>query len=190
MRARTLLIISSAIALVATFAGVSFAANAAAPEDGSWLDLLRPIYDAFAHGQYVLAGALALIPVVVVLRRYAAPRVEWLRSDLAAAGMTLAAAFGASMAAALGGGVAVSWAIVCNAGKIALTAAGGYSLLKPFALRLISLLPAWAAPLATILEWVFGKPAVISEAEKAGADAVAAKPPTGADGVVGKPEDL
>lgn len=172
------------------FAGTALAAGAAAPEDGSILDMLRPVYESFAGGNYVLSGALALVLLVALVKRYVAPRVSWMQSDIAAAGMTLLAAFGASLGASLGAGNGITWAIVKTAAAVGAAAAGGYSLLKPFVVWLASKAPAWAQPILSVIMWVFDKPTAVDVAKKDGDAAVAATPSSGADGVIGKSTEV
>src|SRR4051812_38131536 len=69
-----------AILFLFVFAANAFAANQVIPTDEvSYLDLLRPIYDAFQAGHHVAAGAFALIAAVALLKRYAgklSPKLE------------------------------------------------------------------------------------------------------------------
>lgn len=175
-------------AALAMFTSTTLAAGAAAaPEDVSLWDLLRPVYDAFAHGQYAFAGALALVAAVALIRKYLSPRVPFLASAIGGAILTVVGSFAAALAAKLAGGVAITWAIVRQALEVAIWAGGMFSLLKPFADALAAKY-AWLRP---IVDFVFnpGKEA-IAEAEKAGNDAVAAKPPSGTSSVIGAPKDV
>lgn len=175
-------------ALLAAFAAPTLAAGAAvdAPDVSVW-DLLRPVYDAFAHGQYVLAGALALVAAVALARKYLAGKVPFLATAIGGAILTVLGAFGGALAAKLAGGVAVTWEIVKQVLGIAVTAGGVFSLVKPFAEALAARV-SWLKP---IVDFVFNPGAgAIAEAEKQGDAAVVAKPPSGVDGVVGKPTDV
>ncbi len=53
---RIIPILTTAAVFLLTFTTVAHAAAAAEPADGSLLDLARPIYDAFLHGQYIYSG--------------------------------------------------------------------------------------------------------------------------------------
>jgi len=178
------------------FVGTGMAASAATPSDGtSVLDLLKPVYDAFAHGQKLYAGMLALVALVALAKRYLAPRVPFLQSDAGGAAMALLGSFGAAMATSLASGVGVSFAMVKTALWIAVGAAGGYSLIKklvvePLLRPLAKKAPAWMQPLFYVLFWAFDRPTAVEQAEADGASAVAAHPGEGLDAVTGAPDDV
>lgn len=180
-----------------SFVGTGLAASAVAPssDDGTLLELLKPVYEAFAHGQKLYAGMLALVALVALAKRYLAPRVKFLQTDAGGAAMALVGSFGAAMAASLAGGMGVSFAMVKTAIWVAVGAAGGYSLVKklvvdPVLRPLAKLAPAWMQPIFYVIFWAFDRPTPVEQAEADGASAVAAHPGGGLDAVTGKPEDV
>lgn len=176
-----------AVALV-SFAATAFAAGAAAPADGSWLDLARPVFDAVMSGNYLAASALALVLLVAVARRYGSDRVLFLGTDAGGALLVLVGAFGGAVASASLGGAPWSVDLMWTAAKVAAGAAGGYSLIKRLVMPLVNKAPAWLrAPLQLIL-WIFEARQTKSTA--AGAAAVAAKPGAGVKSVTGAPRKV
>ncbi len=145
-----------------TFTTVAHAAAAAEPADGSLLDLARPIYDAFLHGQYIYSGCLALVFAVALARRFGTARYPWLSTDAGSAALVLAGSFGGAMVTQItaGAGVVPTWPMAETALKIAFGAAGGYSVLKalvvhPYLEKLADKGPRWLhAPMALVL-WIF-----------------------------------
>lgn len=169
-----------ALAFVLAFFGVAAAQGAAGGEDGSLIDLARPVLEALVSGEPGLATALALVFAAAAARRYLAPRVPFLASDVGGSVLVLVSAFGAAMAAAITGGASWSPDLAWKALAIAVPAAGGYSLLKPVIKALEARFP-WLAKITRLVSWVFDKPpSPVIEAEAAGDAALAAKPPTGA----------
>ncbi len=176
------------------FMGAAFAGNAVAPGDESILDMIKPVFDAVVHGQWWLGASLALILAVTALKRYAhkipkfGPKLSAaINGDIGQPITVLALSFGgaiATAAAAQGTVFVMSAALAWTALKVAVGAAGGYSLLKsllaPLIVKLGAKAPAWMKPLFDMVLWAFSKPTAVEKAEKAGDDAVAANPPTGA----------
>lgn len=178
-------------AFVAAFAGTSFASQAGDGE--SILDVAKPVLDALLAGQPGLAAALALVLFAAVARRYGTARFTWLASDAGGAAVVLIGAFGGAAAAALSGGASWSLALAWAALKNAFLAAGGYSMVKrllvtPLLKPLRDKLPTWLRPVLDLVLAIF-EPRV-AKAAAAGDAAVAAKPSTGAAGVVGEPRDV
>lgn len=191
----------AAAATASTLAGapavtMPAASGASSPDTLSViLDMVRPIYDAFAHGSYVYAGALALVLAVALTKRYLGDRVPWLHTDAGGATMTLAGAFGAALAAALTGGIGVSTAILWHALVVAVGAAGGYSLVRhlliPPLRKLAAKCPAWSQPAFALVFWIFDHPdEVAAKATAAGDAAVAANPGKGVAAIVGQARDV
>jgi hypothetical protein len=184
------------LVFIGVFTATAFAAGAAMPEDANIADLLRPVYDAFVHGNKLYAGMLALIAMVALLKRYAPAKWRpFLYGDIGGSLLTLTGSFAGAMATTLGSGNPVSWMMVKTAGLIAVGAAGGYALVKKLLIEPLlrpwsSKAPAWLRPLLAMVLWIFDKPSPIAKAEAAGNAAVAAKPPTGMEGVVGKTRDV
>jgi hypothetical protein len=197
---RVIVKVTSVFILVFMFAftAAAFAAGAATPDDGSLLELLRPVYDAFASGRYLYAGMLSLVLVVAVLKRYAPEKYgirAFVHGDAGGALLTLLAAFGGAMATSLAAGAGASWMMVKTATMIAIGAAGGYSLIKklivePILKPLAAKAPAWAQPIFSLVFWIFDKPTPVEKAEADGQAAVDAHPPTGVDGAAGKPTEI
>ncbi len=184
MRSKAIIALSFLLAFVATAA----AAGAVTPEDGSLLDLARPVLEAILHGQWWLGASLALVFVCTAARKYGASRFPFLGSGAGGALLVLLSSFGGAMATALtaAGTNAVTWALMLMAGKVALVAAGGYSLIKTLAVDPLlaskwyaEKAPAWLKAVMAMALWAFTKPSGESLAKKAGDAAVAANPPTG-----------
>lgn len=188
-----------AIMLVA-FSATGHAATAATGDDGSLTDLLRPVYDAFRGGHYIAAGALALVLVVALLKRYAPGKLgAFVHGDAGGVLTTLAISFAGAIAAATGDGQAWTWSIAWTAGGIAFAAAGSYAMIKKLLVEPLlasawwqAKAPAWLKAGAQMVLWIFDKPAARAEtikaAEKAGEAAVQAEPSKGADEIAGPPE--
>lgn len=151
------------------------------------VEALRLLYAAAKSGHYAYATALALVLVVALVRRYAAPRVAWLASDAGGAALALFGSFGAALAAALASGDGLSWRLVWAAIGVAVTAAGGYSLVKrlivtPILVPLSKRAPAWMQPLIALALFAFESKADAAARKQAAGDAaVAAKPAAGVD---------
>jgi hypothetical protein len=187
-------ILGAAIATLAG-SGVALAANAVDPADGS-LDLARSVYDAFSGGRYAYCGALAIVLLVALVKRYAGPKVPWLHTDAGGSTLVLAGSTATAAAAALAApGATVSLALMKTSLMIGVAAAGGFSIVKalliePLLKPLQAKLPAWAQPIMQVVMWIFDKPDPIAEATAAGNAAVAASPSTGVAGVSGKSTEV
>lgn len=181
-----------------TFGGVAVAAGAAEPTDGSLLDLLKPVLDAFRGGQYVYAGALALVLAVAAVKHYGGNRFPWLLSDIGSSILALLGSFAATLSVALGTGSKLGLGLLWTAGGVAVAAAGGYSLIKKLVIEpLIASnwyknAPSWVVTGMDVVLWIFGEAtsSPIPAAEKAGTDAVAAHPAGGTAAVVGTPTEI
>ncbi len=194
-------IYTAILALVVAFVGFSATAMAAGevtPTDGSLLDYAKPVYEAVMHGQWWLAASLALVLSVAMFRKYAPGKArEWAHTDVGGAVLVLLMSFGGAVATALaagGVGAAMSVSLAWMAFKVALGAAGGYSLAKkllvPLLRKLAAVAPSWAKPVFSMILWVFDKPTTTEQAEAAGEAAVVANPGTGASGPAGTPTDI
>jgi len=185
------------IALVA-FTATAFAAGAATGDSSSLIDLLRPVWEAFAGGHYVAAGSLAVVFVVAAARRYAPGKVgAWLHTDAGGAASTFLISFAGALAAATAGSAPFAFGMLGTAAMIAFVAAGGYTMIKKLIVDPLvgsdwwkSKAPAWLKAIAAAVLWIFDKRDPVAEAEKEGDDAVASNPSTGADGTAGKPEQF
>ncbi len=170
-----------------SFIGVALAQGAVIPEDGSILDLAKPVYEAILGGQYWLGAMLGLILATTAAKRYLPGKAgEWVNGDYGQPLTVVAIAFGGAAAAtlvAMGPGAVLTGTLAWASLKIAASAAGGYALLKtllvPFLLKLEPKAPAWLKWIFPMLLWAFSKPTAKAAAAKAGDAAVAAKPATG-----------
>jgi len=197
MRDRIFTTVLVALVGVLSFGASAWAAGAATPDDGSLLDLARPVFDAVMHGQGWLAAALALVLVVAATRRYAPKwfpnRMSWLTTDAGSTLATFLLSLGGAFATAFAAGAGPSIAVAKMSLGVALGAAGGYQALKhliaPLLRALRDKLPPFARPVLDMILWVFDKPSRAADAEAAGDAAVKAKPGTGIAGVTGAPKD-
>jgi hypothetical protein len=184
-----------ALALL-SFTATAFASQAVAGEDGSWLDLARPVLDAVLGGQWFLAAALALVLAAGLASKYGAKRWPVLGTGAGKAALVLLGAFGGACATALAAGTAPTAALMWTATQLAFAAAGGYSLVRALLGPLVAKAPAWLRPFIDLVLWFFdrkaSKPSAadVAVAEAAGEAAVAAKPSTGVAGFIGKPRDI
>lgn len=168
------------------FVATAFAASATVPDDTSLLELLRPVYDAFAHGQYLIAGMAALVFAVAAAKRYAPAKwgiADWVHGEVGGPLMILLGSFGATMMTSLAAGTA-TWAMFKTAGMIAAGAAGVYTLIKklfiePILKPLAAKAPKWMQPMFAMVFWFFDRPSPVAVAEAAGQKAVDEKPATG-----------
>lgn len=159
--------------LILSFVGASLAMA----QSDDIVALAKPVLDAVLSGNYVYAAALFLVLGVALVRRYGGSRWPILSSKLAAPFLVLAGAFGAAMATSLGAGAGITLAMTWGALKVAIYAAGGYSLLKPILERLQKHAPMWMDPLFSIVGMVFSSR--VKAAEAAGRAAVKASPSNG-----------
>jgi hypothetical protein len=126
------------------FGGISAAANAIDPQDGS-TDLAKGIYDAFAGGHKAYAAALALVLGTALVRKYLGGRIPALHTDAGATLLVLAGSYGSALAATLAAGGPLTLHMATTAGAIAFAAAGGYAAVKRLVIDpLAPHLPAWA----------------------------------------------
>jgi hypothetical protein len=182
-----------AVLFLMVFAANARAAAAVLPTDTtSIFDLLRPVYDAFAGGHAVAGGALALVAVVALLKRYSsylgATADAFLHSDVGGALTTTSLAFFGAVGVATANS-SLSWSVLSTAGGIAVAAVGGYTLLKRLVLDRLQAsswyatkAPAWLKLAVSLID----PPSAIATAEKAGSAAVQASPAAGAGGVAGQ----
>ncbi len=200
-RTLPLAVVTAALGLM-YFSATSHAATAAVGDDTSILDLIKPVYEAFANHQYGLMGALVVIVVVAILKRYFGDKIPFLHTD---AGGSLLALFGAG-ATALGASLASPGAhltldLFKSALMFGVVAAGGYAMIKnlliePLLRPLAAKAPAWMQPIFNAVFWIFDHApgsdgaAAIAAAEKAGTAAVAGAQGDGIGDVIGKPREI
>lgn len=166
-----------------SFVGTSVAFAAASPEGGNILDLAKPVLDAVMGGQYAYAASLALVLLVAAARRWGVKRWQFLRTDAGGSLLVLVGAFGGALATSLAAGVGMSWGLLWAAVGVAVSASGGYTLVKrlvidPLLRPLASKVPKWLKPLFSLLLWMFDNQSV-AKAEAAGEAAVKKNPSNG-----------
>ncbi len=192
--------LSIPVTLVVTwflFFMASPAAASTGADDAPIMELAKPVWEAITQERWWLAASLALVLAVAAFKRYAPGRAkEFANSDAGGALLVLLGSFGAGLASGLMavGTNAISWVLVYAAVKVAIVAAGGYSLVKkliiePLIKPNMHRFPPWLQSTLTMVMWIFERPAV-EAAEKAGDVAVAADPAGGVADVVGEPKEL
>ncbi len=189
--------LSFLLILFLTMSVAMAASTAMSPDNGALLDMAKPVFDAVMHGQWWLGASLALVFLVAAFKKYAPGKAGvWARGDVGGSLLVLLGAYGGALATAIlaAGTGGVTPALAWVALKVAIGAAGGYTMLKklvmPLIRKLADVVPAWMKPILTMVLWAFDRATPVEAAEKAGADAVAAKPATGAEGVVGNGTDI
>lgn len=197
-------IVMLGLVALAGFTATAFAATAAtsATDSESLLDLLKPVYDAFAGGHYAYAAALGVIAGVALVKRYAGSGKfgAFVHGDKGGSLMALLVATSAAMATGLAApGAHVTFALLKSAMLVGAGAAGGYSLLKnllvdPILKPLSKRAPAWMQPLFALVFALFDHgdsgAAALAKAKAAGDAAVAAKPGEGIAAVTGEPTEV
>lgn len=195
-----------ALVFLLCFVGMAHATAAMDPSavDPSF-DIAKLIFNAITGHNYAYAGALGLALGVAIVKRWGGnwfakkndkgEKVGWFHTDVGGTVLTLAGAWSTALVAGLAGGGTISMAMMKTTLGVALTAAGGYAVLKklvvgPLLKPLAAKAPLWAKPLFAMVFWMFDKPDPISTAEAAGEQAVKDEPAKGVEGVVGKPVDF
>jgi hypothetical protein len=168
---------------LAMVAGMATAALAQSQADEPILDLARPVLDAIMAGQWWLAVAAGLVLAGAAFAKYAP--WAWAKTGFGKLGAVFAMAFGGALVTGFAGGE-MSPALAFAALKVGAGAVSLYEVAKTLlaAAAKAGWMPGWLARAAEFLYAALSNKAV-RDAEKAGDVAVAAKPPTGAEGVVG-----
>lgn len=188
------------VSMTATAVG----ANAVDPENQGLLDLARPAFDAIMAGHYIAGAALAVVLSVTCVKQYAPGKFGALaNTDAGGALCTLVISFagGVAMATAAGHGWGgLSTALVLTSGKVALMAAGSYTLIKRLVVDPLmasswyqNKAPAWLKAMLGVALFFFTRKGEDpgKRATEVGDKAVADKPAGGADSVIGnKPTSL
>lgn len=184
---------------ILAFGGTAFAATTVIGDDTSFLDLARPVYEAFANHQYSLMAMLLVVLVTALVKRYLGDKIAFLHSDAGGAITALVMSFATAMAAGLvTPGATITFSLLKTAVLVGVGAAGAYALLKnllvdPFLKPLANKVPAWLKPLFDLALFAFDhgdSDAAVTKATADGAAAVAAAPAEGVAGVVGTPTEL
>jgi hypothetical protein len=193
--------IPSAIVLVLigllSFTGVAHAATAVTGDDPSVMDVIRPVYQAFANHQYSLMVMLLIVALVALTKKYLGDVVPWLHTNAGGSTLVLIGSWALAMTTGLITPEAtITLALVKGSLLAAIATAGGWVTLKnlvvdPFLKPLVEKSPLWLQKILNLVLFAFdhGDDATV-EAEKAGDDAVKAEPAPGVEGVIGKPSDL
>lgn len=173
----------------------AYAAGEATQNTDNLFEMARVVYKAVMSGDYVLAAALALVLLVAVATRYLSPYWPFLTTEAGKMALVVAGSFGGAVATAKAAGAPVSAGLLWTALGVAVTAAGGYKmvrvLLVPAIEKLRDKTPTWIRWLPDLVLWVFARDTkAIEKAAKAGEDAVKKNPPTGTSGVIGAPRDV
>lgn len=167
------------------FTGTALAAQAAAPDGGSLLDLTRPLFDAVVHGQWWAAAAAAVVMSCALARKYMpASWTSGIKGDIVGTATAFVMAFAAAIGTwAIAPGAVMTFAVITTALKVGVAAIGGYNILHKLATWAVASgkLPAWALPIVSLLASMIGSNAV-AKAQAAGDKAVAADPPKGMAG--------
>lgn len=177
-----------------TFFGATFAwaATGTTPDDTALFDLLKPVIDAVKNGNIALAGALGVIFLVALTKRYLPDRFggKVARGELGGMLTAFLYASATSVATALAApGAALTSSVAWAALYFGLGAIGGFVVLHKLATALVATkwwankAPAWLRSVVTLVLALIGSKAASQQAHKdakaAGDAAVAAKPPTG-----------
>ncbi len=184
--------------VVLAFVGTAFAAGAVKPEDGSLLDLAKPILEAIKNGNGWLAAALAVVFVLAAAKRYTPATWKlgrFFHSDvggmLSAFVFSFAGAIATTTASFVAGGPGMTTAIMLAALKVGTFAIGGFVAIHKLATWFVGTAwfqnhaPGWLKSGVGLLLALIGSNAV-EKAEAAGAAAVEANPAPGA----GEPTDV
>lgn len=182
-----------AIALV-TFVSMSVALAAsgvADPDNAGVYELLKPIFEAVAKGEFALSAALGVIAAMALTKRYLPDQFggKFVRSDLGGMLSTFIYASAGSVATALGTGDDVTSSTMRAALYIGLGAIGGFVAAHKLATALVA--TKWwnekaPAPLKLVMSFVLAligsraakKQQADEKAKTEGDKAVKANPPT------------
>lgn len=193
---KTFAVLSTLAVAFLAFGATAVAAGEVSPDDGSLLDLARPVMDAVMKGNYWLAAALGVILLTAATRKYLPDAYggRLARSQWGGRATAFLYAFAGAIAnaAAVDGTIFVmTGALAFTALKVGGAAIGGFMALHELAKWFTA--TKWyqakmPAPLKALIAFVLGligsSTAALAKAEKAGDDAVKANPPTGAEGPV------
>lgn len=143
--------------------------------------------DAAAHGHWSLAGALALVLIVALLRKLIAPKIPAALHDLGAMVFTFLIAGLVAAVAALGDGtMPLSWPVAKAALAAAVMAVGGYGAIKKGAWPILMyVLSRWAIKLPVVGKVLAGisfrldADGAVAKATRAGSAAVMKMPAKG-----------
>lgn len=176
---------------VGGFAGLAIAQTAT---DGDLIDLAKPVLESALAGDYWLAASTALVLLATAFARFAPKSWAWARSSAGRALTVLAISFGAALATTLATGASMTPAVAWAALKVAIGAAGGYSLFKatllPLFARFAEKHGGFVGKVITFALKLVQYADPDKAAKEAGDEAVADDPPGGASDVTGEPGEL
>lgn len=180
------------VALPLTFTATAFAASTVPTEDSTVLELLKAVVDAFRGGQPAVAASLAVFAVLALAKRYwTTGKVgRFLHGDVGGPLTLFGMALSGSVAAQAQTGW--QWSMLTVGLHVGALAIGGYVALARLVVDPVQnstwykdRAPGWFRAVFSLVVAAFGKSPAIVEAERAGADAVAANPAPGADSIAG-----
>ena len=129
-------------------------AQAPNPEDVG--GFVASLAEAVASKNWALVAALGVVAVVHFVRRFGAGRLPWVATDRGGAALVLVTSVAGAIATALVGGAPFGLALVLQALSVAVSAAGGFSLVKKLAAAPKAPAPAVDAPVASPMDIVDG----------------------------------
>lgn len=161
------------------------------PDMSPYEKLARDALSYALSGNWSTVLALALVAFVMLARKFLAPKIPALYSDLGAIGFTfLAGVAGAIVTAATAGANPLAWATFAAAIGVTWKAMGGYAMIKkaliPLAVYFLPKIPFVGKYLAAAMAKLGAPPAAeaMAKATAAGDAAVRAKPAPGVSSVV------
>lgn len=171
------------------FTTTAFAATVV-PTAGAISDYAQLALSAIAHGQWWAVGSLAVVMLCAAAKKYLPAKYqEGTLGDIVGTGLAFLMGAAVTLAtSALAPGFVFSVGLLGTAAKIGLVAIGGYNVLHKVLGWLADwkAMPTWLQPILKLVSSLVGSDA-IAKAQKAGDEAVAAKPSTGlADGATVK----
>jgi len=100
------------------------------PDPERMEEFARLLLDAVQSRNYALLVALVVVLAVYLLRKFGGSRLPFLRTDRGGALLVLGVALAGAVANALAAGAPFSGELLLTAVRVALTAAGGFTLVK------------------------------------------------------------
>jgi hypothetical protein len=142
---------------VLLFPSLALAAEPAPPD---YLDLLRPIWEAISAGNWWMAGAAIIVVAGVLLSRFGQQLSSWFATGAGKAVIVLVTSFGTALYASLQAGAVGSLELLWAATRLAVEAAGIYSLIKALVLEPLLRWTTAPAPIrwfTKALAWVYDR---------------------------------
>lgn len=180
------------------FTATAIAAGAVAPDDGSLLDLAKPVYDAVVNGNYWLAAAVGVVFLTAATRKYLPDAYggKFARGQWGGRATAFIYAFAGALATTFAApGAAMSMAVLLTAFKVGTAAIGGWMVLHGLA-KWLTTTKFWnekmPAPVKMVVGFILGLMGsnAIKKAEAAGQKAVDENPPQGGAGPTGNVTEI